>query len=186
MKKWIKRKLVIKDKRKFLADTIARITFSFATGMVIEMGFAGMSLIKSLISRLIAQPTTAATASIYGRFRDWGLKTICIEKAYFKNKWLNRTIFGLKYFISNTLTYVVFYCTQYALIRYFIVGATYEETKIATITLGASSVLLGLMYGLWLDLIRKIFGVPKEKPEDANKEVEEKPVSSPDPPPIVK
>ncbi len=185
MSKWIRRKLVIKDKRKFLADTIARITFSFATGMVIEMGFAGMSLMKSLISRLIAQPTTAATARIYGRFRDWGLRKIDIEKKHFKNKWLNRVIFGLKYFISNTFTYVVFYCTQYALIRYFVVGATYEETKIATITLGASSVLLGILYGLWLDLIRKIFRVPKATAEDANKEVAENP-TPPDPPPTVK
>ncbi len=142
------------------------------------MGIAGMSLTKSLISRLIAQPTTATTARIYGRFRDWGLKVIGLEKKHFENKWLNMATFGLKYFVSNTFTYVVFYCTQYALIRYFVVGATYEETKIATITLGASSVLLGILYGLWLDLVRKIFRVPKEK-------VAENP-TPPAPPPTVK
>jgi len=182
---WIRRKLVIKDKRKFLADTIARITFSFTTGMVIEMSFAGMSLMKSLISRLIAQPTTAATARIYSRFRDWGLRKVGIEKKHFKNKWLNRIIFGFKYFLSNTLTYVVFYCTQYGLIRYFVVGATYEETKIATITLGASSVLLGLMYGLWLDLVRKIFKVPKQNPKNSDNKIAEN-LTPPDPPPTVK
>ncbi len=40
--------------RLFLADSVAMVTFSFVTGLGVELIFAGMTLTQSLLSRLFS------------------------------------------------------------------------------------------------------------------------------------
>lgn len=132
--------------RQIAADTTSRATFSITTGTVIE-AIAGMDAHEIAISRAIALPITMSTAGIYGKFRDWPLQKYSITKSD-----------HAKFIASNMLTYLVFYCTQYAAIRYYVVGASLEETAIATTELFLASFPLGAAYGYWLDFFRyKIF-----------------------------
>ena len=158
---WLKRKVTNISWRHFIADTIARVTFSVATGMVIELS-AGMTVTESLVSRAVAQPTTAITARPYGWLRDKALGYCGITK----KQWF-------WWGVINIITYACFYCPQYAAIRYFIIGVGARETWIATGILAASSLLLGILFGLWLDLVRKIFGI--KKPDPKNESTKENP-----------
>ena len=65
--------------RLFLADTVAMVVFSFATGMVIELLIAGLTLVQSLTSRVVAIPMNLITARPYGLYRDAIMKRIRIE-----------------------------------------------------------------------------------------------------------
>lgn len=131
-------------------DMIARATYSITTGAIIET-IAGMEFNEIVLSRAVALPITTATSRFYGKFRDWPL-----------NKYeINKQDDRAKFIASNMLTYLVFYCTQYAAIRYYVVGASAEETAVATTELFALSFPLGAAYGYWLDFFRhKIFRIP--------------------------
>jgi len=157
MWKWVKNRVANIYWRQLLSDTAARVIFSVVTGMLIEVVGAGMSIRMSLISRAVAQPTTAATAGFYGWSRDKIL-------AYFgvtKEQWIRWSIINIVY-------YAIFYCTQYALIRYYIIGATAEQTWIATGILAAASLPLGILFGLWLDLVRKLLKARPPTLEEAD------------------
>jgi hypothetical protein len=148
------------DWRLLSADLTTRASYSIVTGTVIE-AIAGMDAKEITISRAIALPLTLATARVYSRFRDWPLKRYEITRSD-----------HVKFIASNMLTYLVFYCTQYAAIRYWVVGASIRETAIATTELFLASFPLGAIYGYWLDLVRsKIFHI---KVEEAGKKTLQK------------
>lgn len=151
MRTWINDRIAGIKWRYLVADTAARVTFSVVTGMVIELS-AGMTITESLVSRAISQPLTALTARPYGWLRD---KVLCCC-GITKKQWV-------WWSILNILTYAFFYCPQYALSLY-IIGVDTKPILIATSTLGAASLLLGILFGLWLDLVRRIFKIkPNEK-----------------------
>jgi hypothetical protein len=131
--------------RLLLADMTARATYSVTTGTAIELA-AGMEWKEIAFSRAFALPITISTARFYGKFRDGILKKLNITKDQ-----------KSRFIAANMFTYLLFYCTQYALIRYYIIGASLQSTAIATGELFILSFPLGAAYGYWLDWFRKIF-----------------------------
>jgi hypothetical protein len=134
--------------RLFFADLFARIIFSFATGMVIEIRFAGMTVWMSIKSRCTNLPVVMIFARPYGIYRDWAAGIVGVKKEQI-----------IPYGLINTVTYATFYVPQYALVLW-LYGATWAQIKTASILVAVSSPLLGWVYGIWLDFVRaRIFGV---------------------------
>jgi hypothetical protein len=141
--------------RLFFADLFARIIFSFATGMVIEINFAGMTVWMSIKSRCTNLPIVMIFARPYGIYRDWAVGIVGVKKKQF-----------ILYGLTNMLTYATFYIPQYALVLW-LYGATWAQIKIASAMVAVLSPVLGWGYGIWLDFVRvKIFGIkPQVKKE---------------------
>ena len=140
--------------RYLFADLFARITFSFSTGMVIEILIAGMSLQQSLLSRVTNLPLVMLLARPYGIYRDWILKRYdCSDRKVHPYLWV----------VLNMITYITFFCPQYALVL-FLEGVTPIQIAKASGTLALASVLLGAMNGYWLDWCRHgLFRISREE-----------------------
>ncbi|MCC7197376.1 L-alanine exporter AlaE [Candidatus Peregrinibacteria bacterium] len=138
--------------RRVFADMFARVTFSVATGMLIEMGIAGMSLQQSLFSRASNLPLVILLARPYGAFRDWVVQKCNAPKSERLVRWA----------LVNTVTYTVFFVPQYACVLW-LEGATGDQILKASGSIAVFSVLLGAMYGEWLDVCRhRLFGIQKK------------------------
>jgi hypothetical protein len=131
--------------RLFLADTLAMVVFSFATGMVIELLIAGMTLVQSLTSRVVAIPMNLITARPYGLYRDAIVKYINIE-----NKKL-RSVVDIFIFTSFQIPVYIF--------ALLVSGANFEQIVKACSSVIVFFVVLGRPYGLFLDFCRRIFKV---------------------------
>lgn len=149
-----------KSWRLFWADLFSRVTFSIASGLVIELFVANMTFVQMVISRAIAQPIVAMTARPYGIYRDWALRKMNVHLDE-KGKPLS----GKKgtYIITNMVTYATFFCPQYAL-KLWIIGATTPQILKATIFVAITSPILGPINGRWMDLMRiRVFKVPPDE-----------------------
>ncbi len=145
--------------RLLFADLLARVTFSVSTGMVIEIGIAGMTLMQSIYARLSMLPVVMLMARPYGIFRDWVLR-----KANVKVDKKGRPAKGsrLRYFIVNPIAYAFFFCPQYGFILW-IEGATWPQVWKAVGSIAIGSPLLGALFGLWMDFVRvRIFRIPPQ------------------------
>ena len=142
--------------RMFFADLIARITFSFTTGMVIEL-LSGMSLKQMLLSRATNMPLVMLMARPYGIYRDWTLK---------KFGAMDRKVKPWRWGIINMVCYATFFVPQYAAVLWF-EKATPDQIIKASGSVALLSLLLGVVFGYWLDWFRhKLFRIekPAEKP----------------------
>jgi hypothetical protein len=134
--------------RNAAADTFAMVVFSFVVGMLIEIFVSGMSFERSLASRVVSIPVNIAIAYPYGLYRDYIIKT---GGRLVKHKLTKQ--FG------DTFAYVSFQSPVYALIL-LSVGADLAQIVTAVSSNAVVSCFVGVFYGQFLDLCRKLFRVP--------------------------
>lgn len=134
--------------RNAAADTFAMVVFSFVVGMLIEIFISGMSFERSLASRVVSIPVNIAIAYPYGLYRDYIIKT-CTR--FIKRKFSKQ--------LGDMFAYVTFQSPAYALILLF-VGADFAQIVTAVSSNAVISCFVGVFYGQFLDLCRKLFRVP--------------------------
>lgn len=134
--------------RKFLADTVAMITFSWVIGMVIEMGIAGLTLGQSLQSRISGVAANLLTGGLYGKFRDW---LFTVTKTTNESGWLREMFVG-------TLAFVSFQVPLYTAILWS-TGATIGQIGAAVGTVTVLSTFIGGPYDMFLVLVRHLFQI---------------------------
>ncbi|MEJ2762571.1 L-alanine exporter AlaE [Photobacterium sp. MCCC 1A19761] len=134
--------------RNAAADTFAMVVFSFFTGMMIEIFISGMTFEQSLASRTLSIPVNIAIAWPYGVFRDYILRS---GYRLSPSSWMK----GL----SDMVAYVLFQSPVYAGILW-VVGADVDQIVTAVTSNAFVSGLLGVVYGVFLDICRRAFRVP--------------------------
>ncbi|KJF90286.1 L-alanine exporter AlaE [Photobacterium leiognathi] len=134
--------------RSAAADTFAMVVFSFAAGMMIEIFISGMSFEQSLASRTLSIPINIAIAWPYGVFRDFMIHqgTRISSKRWMKG-------------VSDMVAYVLFQSPVYAGIL-FVVGANVDQIVTAVTSNILVSGALGVVYGQFLEMCRRMFRVP--------------------------
>ncbi|WP_299014470.1 L-alanine exporter AlaE [uncultured Photobacterium sp.] len=134
--------------RNAAADTFAMVIFSFVTGMLIEVFVSGMSFEQSLASRTLSIPVNIAIAWPYGVFRDFFVRNGNRLSPTSWMKWL-----------SDMVAFVLFQSPVYAGILW-VVGADVDQIITAVTSNAVVSGMLGVVYGQFLDLCRRMFRVP--------------------------
>lgn len=133
----------LKISRSFVADTLALLSFTFVTGMMVEVGIAGFTLIQSLISRLLCIPVNLGTARPYGLYRDAVVSAV--DRLIPWPAWR-----GL---CADVLAYISFQLPLYVVILLY-AGSSWAEIVTAGISQLAALLVLGRPYGLWLEYCR--------------------------------
>ena len=134
--------------RNAAADTFAMVIFCFITGMLIEVLVSGMTFEQSLASRTLSIPVNIAIAWPYGLFRDF-----VIRQGY------RLSTAGWMKGASDMVAYVLFQSPVYAAILW-VVGADMEQIMTAVTSNALVSGMLGVVYGQFLDICRRMFRVP--------------------------
>ena len=129
--------------RGFLADTTALVVFFTVTGVLNERFVAGMTWDEVAASRAIGAPLMVLTARPYGLWRDWVMG------------W-ERPRSPL---LRDTVALLSFQLPIYAGI---ILAGGARGAEVAAGVGGAAVIMLvsGRPYGLWLDRVRRWFGLP--------------------------
>ncbi|MFQ6549002.1 L-alanine exporter AlaE [Aestuariibius sp. 2305UL40-4] len=132
--------------KSFVADTTALVIFFTATGILNERFIAGMDWDEVLRSRLIGAPLMVLTARPYGFWRDWVLIRTAPLTPTARLFW-------------DSTALLVFQTPIYTAI---IVASGADGAEILRGTLGAALIMLALgrPYGVFLDWIRSLFGLP--------------------------
>ena len=131
--------------RELVADTTALVVFFPLTGIVNERFFAGMDWADVAASRVIGAPLMVLTARPYGIWRDWVLHRADATR-------------GLDRLLWDTVALLTFQLPIYVAII-FAGGARGMDIVWAALGATAIMLLLGRPYGLWLDLVRRWFGL---------------------------
>ncbi|MBC7006563.1 L-alanine exporter AlaE [Photobacterium sp. BZF1] len=134
--------------RSAAADTFAMVIFSFITGMMIEVFISGMTFEQSLASRTLSIPVNIAIAWPYGVFRDMMIR-----------QGMKLSATGWMKGISDMLAYVLFQSPVYACIL-LVVGADFDQIITAVTSNAFVSGALGVVYGQFLEMCRRMFRVP--------------------------
>lgn len=134
--------------RSAAADTFAMVIFSFITGMMIEVFVSGMTLEQSLASRTLSIPVNIAIAWPYGVFRDMMIR-----------QGMKLSSAGWMKGLSDMLAYVMFQSPAYACIL-LVVGADFDQIITAVTSNAFVSGALGVVYGQFLEMCRRMFRVP--------------------------
>lgn len=138
--------------RSFIADTLALVLFFTITSGLNERFVAGMDWDEVLVSRSIGALLMVVTARPYGLWRSWIMAKAAPS---------SRT----GHSVADTAALLIFQVPIYVAI---IVAGGAEGQAIVKGTLGFAVLMLvlGRPYGLWLDLMRRLFGVdgPGQKP----------------------
>jgi len=134
--------------RQYLADTFAMIIFSTICGMVVEIYVAGLTLQQSMSIRLAAIPIMLLAARPYGMYRDWLFRLISSQKES-----------QLKATAIDTFANVTFQIPLYICLL-TLNGATVSQVFAAVSSIILVIVISGRPYGLFLVMIRNLFGVP--------------------------
>ncbi|PSW18680.1 L-alanine exporter AlaE [Photobacterium sanctipauli] len=134
--------------RSAAADTFAMVIFSFITGMMIEIFVSGMTFEQSLASRTLSIPVNIAIAWPYGVFRDLVIRQ---GMRLSGNGWMKAA--------SDMVAYVMFQSPVYAAIL-FVVGADVDQIMTAVASNAVVSGALGVVYGQFLEMCRRMFRVP--------------------------
>lgn len=134
--------------RNAAADTFAMVVFSFVAGMAIEIFVSGMTFEQSLASRMLSIPVNIAIAWPYGVFRDYMLRQ---GSRLSSSSWMKN--------LADLLAYVLFQSPVYAAILWT-VGADMDQIITAVTSNAAVSCVMGVIYGYFLDVCRKMFRVP--------------------------
>lgn len=142
--------------RSFAADTLALVVFFTIVSGLNERFIAAMSWSEVALSRSIGAPLMVLTARPYGYWRDWFLKITSPASP-------TATI------VMDSIALLAFQVPIYVLII-FASGA--RGMGIVTGALGFAGLMLvlGRPYGLWLEFVRKRFGLsgPGQKPMSLN------------------
>ncbi|MGF1726530.1 L-alanine exporter AlaE [Photobacterium nomapromontoriensis] len=134
--------------RSAAADTFAMVIFSFITGMLIEVFVSGMTFEQSLASRTLSIPVNILIAWPYGVFRDLVIRQ---GMRLSGSRWMK----GL----SDMFAYVLFQSPAYACIL-LVVGADFDQIMTAVTSNAFVSGALGVVYGQFLEMCRRMFRVP--------------------------
>ncbi|GAA0485512.1 MULTISPECIES: L-alanine exporter AlaE [Tatumella] len=141
--------------RHAVADTFAMVVYCTVVNMMIEIFLSGMSFEQSLSSRLVAIPVNIIIAVPYGLYRDWIIrKSLTIRKS----GWMKSS--------ADVFSYVTFQSPVYVTILWF-VGADWHQISAAVSSNILVSVMMGALYGYFLDYCRRLFRVSHCQPVKA-------------------
>ena len=129
----------------FIADTTALILFFTTTGIVNERWIAGMTWDQVLHARLIGAVLMVPVARPYGLWRDWVMQRAGSSHVS-KLMW-------------DSVALVSFQVPVYAAIIAFS-GASGSGLVYGTLGAALMMLLLGRPYGAFLNLFRRLFGLP--------------------------
>lgn len=138
--------------RSFIADTLALVIFFTIAGALNERYIAGMNWDSVMSSRLIGAPLMVLTARSYGLWRDWVMARAQSASALGHLLWDSAALLAFQVPI-----YVAIITAG---------GARGTEILFGTLGFAVLMLVLGRPYGLWLDFVRRLFGLsgPGQKP----------------------
>jgi hypothetical protein len=133
--------------RHAVADTFAMVVYCSVVNMLIEIFLSGMSFEQSLYSRLVAIPVNILIAWPYGMYRDLFMRAArkATQAGWAKN-------------LADVLAYVTFQSPVYVIIL-LTVGADWHQITAAVSSNIVVSMLMGAVYGYFLDYCRRLFKV---------------------------
>ena len=135
----------LRPSRDFMADTTAPVLFFMATGILNERLVAGMSWHEVATARLIGAPLVVLTARPYGIWRGWLLdRAVAVGPAAIA--W-------------DAVALMIFQVPIYVAIIWA-GGATGDELWRGAVGAAAIMLCLGRPYGLFLDWVRGLVGLP--------------------------
>jgi len=129
------------------ADTFAMVVYCSVVNMLIEVFLSGMSFEQSLSSRLVAIPVNILIAWPYGFYRDWVMRH---ARRISPAKWMKN--------LADVVAYVTFQSPVYVVIL-LSVGADWHQIAAAVSSNIVVSMLMGAVYGYFLDYCRRLFRV---------------------------
>ena len=131
--------------RSFIADTLALVVFFTIASGLNERFVAGMAWDEVLVSRGIGAPLMVLTARPYGLWRDWFLKKTAPSSQ-------TTTL------MMDSLALFAFQLPIYVAI--IMVGGAEGWTIVkGAAGFGVLMLVLGRPYGLWLGMVRRLFGL---------------------------
>ena len=136
----------------FVADTVALILFFTTTGILNERFIAGMTWDQVFDARLLGAALMVPVARPYGLWRDWLMKRASPRRA-------SRLLW-------DSFALVSFQVPIYAAIIAYS-GARGEGLVRGVFGAAVLMLALGRPYGAFLNMVRKLFGLPPggEKPK---------------------
>ena len=133
--------------RHAVADTFAMVVYCTVVNMMIEIFLSGMTFGQSLSSRLVAIPVNIIIAVPYGFYRDRAMR---LARHISPSGWMKN--------IADVVAYVTFQSPVYVAIL-FAVGADWHQIAAAVSSNIAVSMMMGAVYGYFLDYCRRLFRV---------------------------
>ena len=133
--------------RHAVADTFAMVVYCTVVNMLIEIFLSGMTFEQSLSSRLVAIPVNIIIAVPYGFYRDRAMR---LARHISPSAWMQS--------IADVVAYVTFQSPVYVAIL-FSVGADWHQIAAAVSSNIAVSMMMGAVYGYFLDYCRRLFRV---------------------------
>lgn len=133
--------------RHAVADTFAMVVYCSVVNMMIEIFLSGMSFEQSLSSRLVAIPVNIIIAWPYGLYRDAVMRQ---ARRLTPAGWMKN--------LADVMAYVTFQSPVYIAIL-LMVGADWHQIAAAVSSNIVVSMLMGAVYGYFLDYCRRLFKV---------------------------
>ncbi|HFN3534240.1 TPA: L-alanine exporter AlaE [Enterobacter hormaechei] len=133
--------------RHAVADTFAMVVYCSVVNMLIEIFLSGMSFEQSLSSRLVAIPVNIMISWPYGLYRDAVMR---LARRISPAGWVKN--------LADVLAYVTFQSPVYVVIL-LTVGADWHQIAAAVSSNIVVSMLMGAVYGYFLDYCRRLFKV---------------------------
>ncbi|MGY5955764.1 L-alanine exporter AlaE [Kosakonia sp. BK9b] len=131
------------------ADTFAMVVYCSVVNMLIEIFLSGMSFEQSLSSRLVAIPVNIIIAWPYGMYRDLFMR---FARRFSPSGWMKN--------LADVLAYVTFQSPVYVAILWS-VGADGHQIIAAVSSNIVLSMMMGAVYGYFLDYCRRLFRVSR-------------------------
>ncbi|MDK6764921.1 L-alanine exporter AlaE [Klebsiella aerogenes] len=133
--------------RHAVADTFAMVVYCTVVNMMIEIFLSGMTFEQSLSSRLVAIPVNIIIAVPYGFYHDFAMRQ---ARRISTSGWMKN--------IADVVAYVTFQSPVYVLIL-LSVGADWHQIAAAVSSNILVSMMMGAVYGYFLDFCRRLFRV---------------------------
>ena len=133
--------------RHAVADTFAMVVYCTVVNMMIEIFLSGMTFQQSLSSRLVAIPVNIIIAVPYGFYRDFAMRQ---ARRISASGWMKN--------IADVVAYVTFQSPVYVAIL-LVVGADWHQIAAAVSSNIVVSMMMGAVYGYFLDYCRRLFKV---------------------------
>jgi len=136
----------ISRRRAFIADTLALILFFTATGIINERFIAGMTWEEVFKARLLGAALMVPVARPYGLWRDWLMQHAGETR-------LSRLVW-------DSTALMTFQVPIYAAII-AVSGAKGDGLLSGVLGAAIMMLVLGSPYGVFLNWVRRLFGLPK-------------------------
>lgn len=133
--------------RHAVADTFAMVVYCTVVNMMIEIFLSGITFQQSLSSRLVAIPVNIIIAVPYGIYRDFAMRQ---ARRISPSGWMKN--------IADVVAYVTFQSPVYVAIL-LVVGADWHQIVAAVSSNIVVSMMMGVVYGYFLDYCRRLFRV---------------------------